>query len=66
VLVIGALAPVAATVAGSAAVMVVLATWMVLTAGGPRPIPDVAVMSDGGTPESTTEEDGRVSYGGGP
>jgi len=66
VLVIGALAPVAATVAGSAAVMVVLATWMVLTAGGPGPIPNVAVMSDGGTPGSTTEEDGRVSYGGGP
>ena len=66
VLVIGALAPVAAAVAGVAAVMVVLAAWMVLTGGGPRPGVDVAVLSDGGRPDAATEEDGRVSHGGGP
>jgi hypothetical protein len=66
VLVIGALAPVASAVAGTAAVMVVLTAWMVLTGGGHRPGADVAVMSGGNLPGSSREQDGRVSYGGGP
>jgi low temperature requirement protein LtrA len=66
VLVIGALAPVASAVAGSAAVMVVLTAWMVLAGSGPRPGADVAVMSGGDVPGSSREQDGRVSYGGGP
>jgi low temperature requirement protein LtrA len=47
VLVIGALAPVAAAVAGSAAVMVVLATWMVLTGDGPGTRAAVGSERDG-------------------
>jgi low temperature requirement protein LtrA len=67
VLVIGALAPVGVTVAGSAAVMTVLATWMVLTDGGPRrPAPDVAVTPDEVAPGSSPGDGGRVPYGGGP
>jgi hypothetical protein len=47
VLVIGALSPVAAAVAGSAAVMVVLATWMVLTGDGPGTRAAVGSERDG-------------------
>jgi hypothetical protein len=57
---------VASAVAGSAAVMVVLTAWMVLTGGGPRAGADVAVMSGGNLPGSSREQDGRASYGGGP
>ena len=47
VLAVGALAPVAATVAGAAAVLVVLAAWMVVSGVGPGQGP--AVGGEGGS-----------------
>jgi low temperature requirement protein LtrA len=66
VLVLGMLAPVGAAVAGSAAVMAVLATWMVLSEGGPRAVPDVATVADGVRPGSSPGDGLHVPYGGGP
>jgi low temperature requirement protein LtrA len=66
VLAIGALAPVAAAVVGSAAVTIVLAVWMVLTGGGARPVAYGTVASDGRGRGPGTEEDRPVSYGEGP
>jgi low temperature requirement protein LtrA len=66
VLVIGALAPVAGAVVGSAAVLAVLATWMVLTAGGQGPVMEIAPVADEVPPGSSPGDSEYVPYGGGP